>query len=111
MTVDLGHTLQLQQLVERLQAGNKAAQDALIHSAYERLLVLTRRMLRDFPIVRRYDETADVFQGAAMRLDRSLRQVELQDARHFLRLAALHIRQELIDLARRYRGPQGRAKN
>ena len=36
--------------------------------------------------------------------------VQLNDPRHFFRLAALQIRRELIDLARHYQGPQGMGK-
>jgi RNA polymerase sigma-70 factor (ECF subfamily) len=71
------------------------------------LLRLTRKMLRNFPEVRRWEQTDDVWQNASLRLWRSLEQVQLVDARHFLRLAALQIRRELIDLTRRHCGREG----
>src|SRR5262245_32961589 len=42
-----------------------------------------------------------------MRLLRTLRKVRPESARAFLGLAAVHIRRELLDLARHYDGPQG----
>ena len=38
------------------------------------------------------------FQNATLRLCQALEKVELTDARHFLRLAAVQIRREMIDL-------------
>ena len=73
----------------------------------DRLLRLTRRILRDFPGVARWEQTDDVFQNAAMRLYQALAEVDIQDPQHFFRLASLQIRRELIDLARHYQGPQG----
>ena len=68
-------------------------------------------MLRLSSDVRRWEQTDDVFQNAMMRLYRSLEQIELQDARHFFHVAALQIRRELIDLARRYQGAHGMGRN
>ena len=42
-------------------------------------------------------------------LGQALEKVELTDARHFLRLAAVQIRREMIDMARHYHGPHGMA--
>lgn len=88
-------------------SGKDAAivREALFELAYQRMQVLARRMIRGFPSVRRWDDTADVVQSAAIRLHRALADVDLRDARHLLRLAALQIRRELIDLARKYSHP------
>ena len=94
--------------LERLRAGDDQVRGELLSLACDRLLPLTRNMLRDFPGVARWEQTDDVFQNAAMRLYQALQQVEPSDARHFFRLAALQIRRELIDLARHYQGPEGR---
>ena len=56
-------------------------------------------MLQSFPDVQRRDETGDVLQGALQRLVKALRMVELNDRKHFLRLASLQIRRELWTLA------------
>lgn len=72
---------------------------------------LTRSMKRGFGRVNRWEQTEDVFQRAIMRLHRALGQVQINDARHFYRLAATQIRRELIDLTRHYGGPEGMGAN
>jgi hypothetical protein len=64
-------------------------------------------MLRDFPRVRRWEESGDVCQNAAVRLGRALDEVRPPTARDFFRLAALQIRRELLNLAEPYYGPHG----
>jgi RNA polymerase sigma-70 factor (ECF subfamily) len=91
--------------IDRARAGDLRAREELLACASERLLRLTRKMLHGFPGVHRFEETDDVFQNAALRLHRALQQVTPPSARDFLRLAAVQIRRELIDLARHYRGP------
>lgn len=98
-------------LVEQLRepggpAAAAAIRDELFGIAYERMQSLAHRMIRGFPQVRRWDDTADVVQAAGLRLHRSLAAVDLQDARHLLRLVALQIRRELVDLARKYSSPE-----
>jgi RNA polymerase sigma-70 factor (ECF subfamily) len=85
-----------------MQAGDSAAEEDLLRAAGNRLERLARRMLRGFPNVRRCADTSDVFQEAVMRLLRSLRQRDTAPAsvRDFLGLAAIHIRRELLNLAR-----------
>jgi RNA polymerase sigma-70 factor (ECF subfamily) len=94
-------------LVRRHQAGDDKARQHLIHAVCERMLRLTRAMKRDFAAVERWEQTEDVAQRAMMRLFHALQEVQLTDARHFLRLAAMQIRRELIDLSRHYAGPLG----
>ena len=76
-----------------------------------RLEALADRMLRKFPNVGRWADSADVYQNSAMRLLRSLKKVAPADTRDFLNLAAAHIRRELLDLARRFYGPEGIGAN
>lgn len=97
------HTIHLQDCFRRMHAGDADAEEELLRAAADRLERLARRMLRDFPNVRRCADTGDVFQEAVMRLLRSLRQLDSPPAsvREFLGLAAAHIRRELLDLARR----------
>lgn len=102
-------TTQIQVLVDRLRSGDASAREELIHCAWDRLLRLTRKISRDFPGVRRWEQTEDVMQNASVRLWKALEKVRINDARHFLRLAAEKIRFELIDLARHYYGPMGQA--
>lgn len=100
-------TAHLQSLIDRLKAGDTNAKDELVNCACDRLLRLTRKMLKSYPGVARWEQTDDVFQNAAIRLCRSLNDTKPESVKHFLNLAALHIRRELIDLARHHCGPEG----
>jgi RNA polymerase sigma-70 factor (ECF subfamily) len=91
-------------LLQRLRQGESSAVNDLLHHAGVRLEHLTRKMLGSFGSVRRHEQTGDVLQNALIRLNRALQDTVPDDARHFFRLAALQIRRELIDLARRYKG-------
>jgi RNA polymerase sigma factor (sigma-70 family) len=100
-------TTELHDLVDRIQAGDKQAADALIRRSAERLEGLARKMLRGFPAVRRWEETGDVLQNSLTRLLRSLRSVTPDSVAGFFRLAARMLRRELLDLVRHYMGPEG----
>jgi RNA polymerase sigma factor (sigma-70 family) len=94
-------------LLDLLRLGDEQAQSQLIAHACERLRRLTSRMLRNYPGVRRWEETDDVFQNAVIRLCRALEAIKPESTQHFYNLAALQIRRELIDLAYHHLGPQG----
>ena len=100
-------TVQIQAWLDRLRGGDESARDELLACACERLRNLARKMLRGYPNVRRWEQTDDVLQNAALRLHRTLGQMPVQTPRDFFRLAALNIRRELLDLAKHYYGPQG----
>jgi RNA polymerase sigma-70 factor (ECF subfamily) len=85
------------------------ARDEVIARSLDRLMCLTRRMLRGFPQLRRWEETDDVFQEAAIRLYRALGQLAPRSTSELLGLAALQVRRSLIDLSRQHFGPQGAA--
>ena len=70
---------------------------------------LTRKMLRGYPALRRWEQTDDVLQNALLRLYRSLNEVRPQSVPEFMGLAATQIRRSLIDLARHHIGPKGEA--
>lgn len=97
----------IQSCLDRLRAGDDAAGRELVDCACARLSKLCRTMLRGYPCVRRWEDTDDVTQNVAMRLWASLREVRPATTTAFFGLAALHARRELIDLARRFAGPQG----
>lgn len=86
-----------------------SARIALVSIATDRMRALAHRMLAGSARVRRWEETDDVVQGAMLRLHRALGSVVPNDAQHFLRLAALQVRRELIDLARRHGCPESSA--
>ena len=94
-----------------LAAVRQAAAGELVSLAAERLRYMARRMLRGFPLVRRLAETDDVAQGAALRLHRALAAVSPPGAEEFLGLAALQVRRELLDLARKHAGPESPARH
>lgn len=104
-------SVRLQVALDRLAAGDAAARDDLIAAACARLERLARKMLRDYPGVRRWEETGDVFQDAAVRLHRALATVRPAGVLDFYRLAALQVRRVLIDLARHHYGPEGGGAN
>ncbi len=89
----------------RLAAGDPAARGRILELCSGRLRLLAHRMLAKFPNVRRWDDTDDVFQNAALRLHRALEQTLPDSPRAIMALAATQLHRELIDLARRYSGP------
>jgi RNA polymerase sigma-70 factor (ECF subfamily) len=96
----------LQNLIQRMNAGDPSARDEVLAHACDRLRRLTRKMLHDFPRVKRWAEADDVVQNTLLRLLQALRAVEIHSVAEFFHLAARHIRWGLIDLARHYSGPQ-----
>jgi RNA polymerase sigma-70 factor (ECF subfamily) len=98
-------TTELHDLVDRIQAGDRQAADVLVRRSAERLEELARKMLRDFPCVRRWEQTGDVLQNALTRLLRTLSNVTPDSVAGFFRLAAQAVRRELLDMARHYTGP------
>lgn len=100
-------SVRLQGCLDRLRAGDASARDDILAFACERLEQLTRRMLKGYPGVHRWEQTGDVLQNALVRLSRTLADLTPPTVLDFYRLAALQIRRELIDLARHYYGPQG----
>jgi RNA polymerase sigma-70 factor (ECF subfamily) len=99
-------TVHLQRCLDRLQAGDTSARNDLLAGAVNRLERLARTMLRDYPRLKRWEETTDVLQSALIRLQRALETVTPASLREFYRLAALQVRRELIDLARHHFGPE-----
>jgi RNA polymerase sigma-70 factor (ECF subfamily) len=94
------HTTTLRDRIARFEAGETSALDALVRQTQERLVQFARRMLAGFPGVRAREQVEDVLQNALLRLTRALRQEVPPSVADFFGLAALHIRRELLDLAR-----------
>lgn len=76
-----------------------------------RMRQLAKKMLRQYPVVRRWEDTDDIFQEAAMRLHRALHVVAPESDLHLHRLACLQVRRVLIDLSRQYSQPNHFAAN
>ena len=85
------------------------SRNKLLERAGARLMKLTRRMLRKYPHLCRWEQTDDVYQNAVLRLYRSLGDVHPDSIRAFFGLAVTQIRRTLIDLARHHFGPEGQA--
>jgi RNA polymerase sigma-70 factor (ECF subfamily) len=99
--------LAIEQCLGLLREGDASVRGELLNYAYERLLRMTKKMKRQYDGVARWEQTDDILQNASMRLYTALHDVTVNDVQHFYRLAALQIRRELIDMCRRYHGPQG----
>jgi RNA polymerase sigma factor (TIGR02999 family) len=97
-------TMAMQQLLDRLVAGDERAKKELIDRAYERLILVARKMLGGFTGVRAQEETAGVLSDAYLRLHSSLDDVKPATVRQFMGLAALEIRRVLLDKIRKMRG-------
>jgi RNA polymerase sigma-70 factor (ECF subfamily) len=106
-------TVQLHAYLNRLRAGDREETDAFLRRVCGRLEQMARRMLRGFPNVHSWADTDDVLQSALIRLLHTLQTTQPESTRHFANLAAMHIRRELLDLARHFRNrldrPRGTA--
>src|SRR5262245_1415217 len=98
------NSVALQDYIDRWQAGDRSAADELLRAAGAPLEKRARRMCRAFPNVRGWAETGDVLQSSLIRLLRTLQNMRPATTRDFFNLAAVHIRRELLDLARHFRG-------
>ena len=92
-----------------LPLNSQSSLEDVLAASGQRLVELTRRMLRQYRSLRRWEETDDVFQNAMLRLHRALVERRDEPVRNFWGLAATHIRWTLIDLARGHFGPEGAA--
>ena len=107
----VGSDTQLQGLINLAKNGDLRAKTLLLDHACERLLKLTRKMFRNYPSLRRWEATDDVFQNSLVRLHRALANTEVESVLHFFNLAGLQIRRELLDLKKHHFGPEGRGSN
>jgi RNA polymerase sigma factor (sigma-70 family) len=111
MTDSAAKTTVLVQLLERMQGGDRAARDELVRAFQTRLQHLAQKMLARYPSVGRWVEFEDILQASLLRLLRALESVRPDSTRAFFGLAAEQMRRELLDLGRRFYGPQGIGAN
>jgi RNA polymerase sigma factor (sigma-70 family) len=104
-------TEKLKELLSRLKAGDRQARGELVSHSYNQIERLTRKLLRNHPAVRRWEQTLDVSQNAAVRLLNALMNTTPETVEGYFALAAQQIRRELIDLARKHTGPLGMGTN
>jgi RNA polymerase sigma-70 factor (ECF subfamily) len=101
---DLSTTEALQVILDRFLTGDAAAKRELIGRAYDRLLVVARKVLRSFSSVD--ESTAAVMNDAYSKLDKALTDVKPPTVRAFFGLASLQVRRVLLDMVRaEKRGP------
>lgn len=92
----------VRQCVERLCNGEVGARAEIIAACMSRFRLLAKKMLKNYPMVRRFEDTDDLLQNAMVRLDRALQSVPINSKEDVYCLAATQLRRELIDFARYY---------
>lgn len=97
--------------LERLAQGDDRAREEILELCNDRLRKLSHRLLGKFARVRRWNDTGDIAQNAAMRLYRALAETIPDSPRGLMGLLATQIQRELIDLARKHAGPLSYAQN
>src|SRR5437764_14249288 len=90
----------------RLARGDSRARDELIRHSCGRLEALTRRMMRDYGRVRRWEDTGDVLQESVLRLCQALAAITPPTPQDYYRLTACQVRRDPIDLAHHNYGKQ-----
>ena len=90
----------IQKLLDRLRNGDERARDELLDAASVQLHVLSRMMIRGFPMLPQWHQSGDVSQNAALRLWHALSAVTPHTPREFFALASLQIRRVLLDMIR-----------
>lgn len=92
-------SVELQQLIDRFTSDNESARRELLNRAIDRLRRLAGKMLNEsFPRLRDRHDVDSVVHETWMRLVQALEQTDPPTVQDFFRLAALKIRQVLLDL-------------
>lgn len=101
----------LKDCLRGLSSGEDHTRTRILEICDTRLHELSHRLLGKFAKVRRWDDTDDVAQNAAMRLYRALAESVPDSPRGLMGLMATQIQRELLDLARKHSGPTSYAAN
>jgi RNA polymerase sigma factor (sigma-70 family) len=105
MTSVGGKTIVMQGMLDRLQQGDPRATNELIEFAYDRLMMVTRKLLGSFGGgVGVEEETAGVVNEAYNRLRSAIESVRPTTVKLFMGLAAKKIRETLLDKVRQING-------
>ena len=89
----------------------RSGKEKLLCQFASRLETIARRELRGFPAVRRWEQTDDIVQSAVLQFLTSIESLDFESVDHLFNAAAKQIRWTLIDLHRKYTGPDGFASN
>ena len=108
---DTYSTEQYEGLLRRYDTRNRAVFDELIRLSVQRLTRLVHKWLAGEELIHRWQQTDDVLQNAAHRLQRVLKEVRPTTKWEFFSLAATMIRREILDMARQLRRSSGMAEN
>ncbi len=95
-------TILLTRLSESIRNGDAASREELFRRILGRVEKIARRMLNQFPSLRKHEETMDIVQATLVRLMRSLNEIQFASTRDFFGLVAQQVRRELLELSRYY---------
>jgi RNA polymerase sigma factor (sigma-70 family) len=97
-------TQELQDLITRILAGERAARRELLDRSCLRMRHLVLRIVNEsFPAVRQQHEVDSIVHETWLRLLQSIQQTDPPTVADFFRLAAFKIRQVLLDMSQRMR--------
>jgi RNA polymerase sigma-70 factor (ECF subfamily) len=102
---------ELDACLKKLAAGDDSARVRILEICNDRLRELSHRLMGKFARVRRWNDTDDVAQNAAIRLYRALGDTVPASTRGLMGLMVTQIQRELLDLARKHSGPMSYAFN
>ena len=99
-------------LLERLRRGDEAARRAILERAYHRLMRIAATVFHeDFRSLRDRHDVESVVSVLWIRLVAALEKTQPETPENFFRLVFVHVRQALLDLARRQRRDDARRCN
>lgn len=88
--------------LDEIQSPTSDEVESVMLQVSDFLRTVCHNLLSGFPDVQRWDQTDDVFQAAALRLCRALKDTTPESKRHLENLAAVQVRRTLVDLGRKY---------
>lgn len=88
---------EVQQLLEKVRAGDPEAKDVLLREAHDRVLGMAHDMVRPYPEI----EAEDVLQEAFLKLHSAVDDLPSSEVSGFLNLCGMIVRQVLLDMRRR----------
>jgi RNA polymerase sigma factor (sigma-70 family) len=108
---DSPNTADILHWVSELQAGRPDAAEAEFRKIVALVEKRAKAAFERFPRVGRFEDVDDVVQNTLIRLLAAFRELRPASRQHFYALSNTLIRRELLDLTRRYYGPQGHGAN
>ena len=87
-------------LLEQYRLGDHFVENLIFERCQSQLFLIAKAMLNRFPKARTRIEANDLLQQGQIRLLKTLRKIPLNSTPDFLRLAARHIRWELLSMIR-----------